>query len=140
MSQENVEIALRIFDAYTRRDFDAALALMDPEVEAHNPPEVPEAGIQRGREAVRRDWEQTLELFDDFSVELEEYFDAGDDLLVYLLYRGRSRGSSAEVVAPMAHVWTFREGKVIRFRQFLDRAEARAAVGLSKMDAPADSP
>jgi ketosteroid isomerase-like protein len=131
MSQENIAIALRIFDAYSRRDFDAALALMDPEVEAHNPPEVPEAAIHRGREAVRRDWEQTLELFDDFSVELEEYFDAGDDLLVYLLYRGRSRGSRAEVVAPMAHVWTFRDGKVIRFRQFLDRAEARAAVGLS---------
>jgi uncharacterized protein len=132
MSEENVAIALRIFDAYSRRDFDAALALMDPEVEAHNPPEVPDAAIHRGREAVRRDWEQTLELFDDFSVELEEYFDAGDDLLVYLLYRGRSRGSRAEVVAPMAHVWTFREGKVIRFRQFLDRAEARAAVGLSE--------
>jgi ketosteroid isomerase-like protein len=104
MSQENVEVALTIFDAYTRRDFDAALALMDPEVEAHNPPEVPEAAIHRGREAVRRDWEQTLELFDDFSVELEEYFDLGEDLLVYLLYRGRSRGSRAEVVAPMAHV------------------------------------
>src|SRR3954466_15499745 len=139
MSQENVEIALRIFDAYTRRDFDAALALMDPEVEAHNPPEVPEAAIHRGREAVRRDWEQTLELFDDFSVELEEYFDAGDDLLVYLRYRGRSRGSRAEVVAPMSHVWTFRNGKVIRFRQFLNRAEARAAVGLSEQDAHADS-
>jgi ketosteroid isomerase-like protein len=139
MSQENVEIALRIFDAYTRRDFDAALVLMDPEVEAHNPPEVPEAAIHRGREAVKRDWEQTLELFDDFSVELEEYFDAGDDLLVYLRYRGRSRGSSAEVVARMAHVWTFRDGKVIRFRQFLDRAEARAAVRLSEQDAHADS-
>ena len=139
MSQENVEIALTIFDAYTRRDFDAALALMDPEVEAHNPPEVPEAAIHRGREAVRRDWEQTLELFDDFSVELEEYFDLGEDLLVYLLYRGRSRGSRAEVVAPMAHVWTFRNGKVIRFRQFLDRAEARAVVGLSEQDAHADS-
>jgi uncharacterized protein len=132
MSQENVEIALRIFDAYRRRDFDAALALMDPEVEAHNPPEVPEATIHRGREAVRRDWEQTLELFDDFSIELEEYFDAGEDLLVYLRYRGRSRGSHAEVVAPMAHVWTFRGGKVIRFRQFLDRAEAREAIGLSE--------
>ena len=138
MSQENVEIALRIFDAYTRRDFDAALALMDPDVEAHNPPEVPEAAVHRGREAVRRDWEQTLELFDDFSVELEEYFDAGDDLLVYLRYRGRGRGSRAEVVAPMAHVWTFREGKVIRFRQFLDRAEARVAAGLSEQDAHAE--
>src|SRR4026208_252073 len=127
MSQENVEIALKIFDAYTRRDFDAALAYMDPDVEAHNRPEVPEASIHRGREAVRRDWEQMLELFDDFSVELEEYFDAGDDLLVYLRYRGRSRGSNAEIVAPVAHVWTFRDGKVIRFRQFLDPAEARAA-------------
>src|SRR3954451_870 len=110
MSQENVEIALRIFDAYTRRDFDAALALMDPEVEAHNPPEVPEAAVHRGREAVRRDWEQAFELFDDFSIEAEDFFDAGEEVVVYVCYRGRGRGSGAEVEARMAHVLTYRDG------------------------------
>jgi ketosteroid isomerase-like protein len=110
MSQENREIAQQGYEAFARRDFDAALALMDPEIEAHNPPEVPEAGVHRGHDAVRRDWEQTLDLFDDFSIEVEKYFDAGDELVVFLCYRGRGRGSDAEVVAPMAHIWTIRDG------------------------------
>ena len=134
MSEEIVELARRGYEAFARRDLDSALEMMDPEIEAHDPPEVPDAAIHRGRDAVRRDWEQTLELFDDFSVDLERYFDAGDEVLLYVHYRGRGRESSAEVEARMAHVWTFRDGKVIRLRQYLDRAEALVAVGLSEQD------
>src|SRR5919204_3147491 len=130
MPHENAELARKGYEAFARRDFDAALEMMDPDIEAHNPPEVPEAAIHHGREAVRRDWEQTIELFDDFLIEVEQYLDAGDELVVYLRYRARARGSGAEVDAPMAHVWTFREGKAIRLRQYLDRAQALEAAGL----------
>jgi ketosteroid isomerase-like protein len=132
MSQENIERARRGYEAFARGDFDAVLDMMDPEIEAHNPPEVPEAGIQRGREAVRRDWEQTIDLFDDFSIEVQRYFDAGDQLVVYLLYRGRGRGSSAEVEVRVVHLLTFREGKAIQLRQYLDRSKALEDAGLSE--------
>src|SRR5919197_2052294 len=124
MSRENVELARKGYEAFARRDFDAVLALMDPDVEAHNPPEVPEAGVHRGHDAVRRDFEQTLDLFEDFSIEVEQYFEAGEELVVFLVYRGRARGSTAEVVAPMAHVWTIRDGKAIKLPQYLDRSAA----------------
>jgi ketosteroid isomerase-like protein len=130
MSQENVELARKGYAAIARRDFDAVLELMDPDIESHNPPEVPEAGVHRGHDAVRRDWEQTFELFEDFSIDVEQYFDAGDELVVFLLYRGRARGSSADIEAKMAHVWTIRDGKAIRLRQYLDRGEALEAAGL----------
>jgi len=130
MSQENVELARKGYAAIARRDFEAVLELMDPNIESHNPPEVPEAGVHRGHEAVRRDWEQTFELFEDFSIDVEQYFDAGDELVVFLLYRGRARGSSADIEAKMAHVWTIRDGKAIRLRQYLDRGEALEAAGL----------
>ena len=132
MSQENVEAAKRGYEAFARGDIDAILEAMDPEVEEHNPPEVPEAAIHRGREAVRRDWEQTLDLFDDFSIDVEDFFDAGDEVVVYLRYVGRARGSSADIEAVMAHVLTFRDGKVIRLRQFFDRAKALEVAGLSE--------
>jgi len=130
MSQENVELARKGYAAIARRDFDAVLELMDPNIESHNPPEVPEAGVHRGHDAVRRDWEQTFELFEDFSIDVEQYFDAGDELVVFLLYRGRARGSSADIEAKMAHVWTIRDGKATRLRQYLDRGEALEAAGL----------
>jgi ketosteroid isomerase-like protein len=34
MSQENVELGYRVFDAFNRRDLDGFLALMDEDVEA----------------------------------------------------------------------------------------------------------
>jgi ketosteroid isomerase-like protein len=139
MSQENVELARRGYEAFARGDLDAALDMMDPDIEAHNPPEVPEVAVHRGREAVRRDWEQAMDLFDDFWIEVERFLDAGDQLVVYLCYRGRSRGSHAEVDAPMAHVLTFRNGRVVRLKQYLDRTQALEAVGLSEQDAHADS-
>jgi uncharacterized protein len=139
MSRENVDLARRGYEAFARRDLDAAIELMHPEIEAHDPPEVPDATIYRGRDAVRRDWEQTSELFEDFSIDVEKSFDRGDEVVVFLRYRGRGRESGAEVEALMAHVWTVRDGKAVRLRQFLDREEALEAVGLSEQDARADS-
>ena len=138
MSQENVEIARRGYEAFARRDLDAVFELFDPEIEAHDPPEMPDAAIHRGHDAVRRDWEQTYELFEDFTIEVEETLDGGGDVVVFLRYRGRGSESGAEVEAFMAHVWTVRNGKAICLRQFLDRAQALEAAGLSEQDAHAD--
>ncbi len=139
MSRENVDLARRGYEAFARRDLDAVFELFDPEIEAHDPPEMPDAAIHRGHEAVRRDWEQTYELFEDFSVEVEETLDRGDDVIVFLRYRGRGRESGAEVEASMTHVWTVRDGKATRLRQFVDREKALSTLGLSRQDAQADS-
>ena len=132
MSQENIDRLRRGYEAFARRDLDAALEMMDPEIEAHDAPEAPDATVHHGREAVRRDWEQMFALFEDFTIDIEEVFDAGEELVVFLRLSGRGRESGAEVEARMAHVWTIREGRAIRLRQYLDRAEALAAVGLSE--------
>ena len=64
MTQENVELTRRAFDAFNRRDLDAFLALMDDDVEA-----VPRAGAIegessfRGHDGVRRWWERTARCF-----------------------------------------------------------------------------
>jgi len=130
MSKQNLERIKLGYEAFARGDLDYLIAMMDPEIEAHNPPEVPEASVHYGPAAVRRDWEQTWELFDEFTVEPEEFLAAGDDVIVFAQYRGRARGSGADIEAAVAQVFTFRDGKVILFRQFLDRAQALKAAGL----------
>jgi ketosteroid isomerase-like protein len=47
-------------------------------------------------------------------------------------YEAFARESGAVVEAPMAHVWTIRDGQAIRLRQFLDREQALEAAGLSE--------
>src|SRR5262245_792408 len=134
MAEQKLELVREGFEAVTRGDLDAVLAMMDPEIEAYDPPELPDSSVHRGREAVRRDWEETFGIFEDFSIDIERYFAAGDEIVLYVRYRGRGRGSNADVELSMAHIWTFRDGKVIRRRQYLDRGEALKAVGLSEQE------
>jgi ketosteroid isomerase-like protein len=45
MSQENVELAYRAYDAFNRRDWDAFLALMDEDIDVESRLVAMEAGI-----------------------------------------------------------------------------------------------
>jgi uncharacterized protein len=125
-----VALAHRTYAAFNRRDLDEVLRVFDPQVEVHDPPEMPDSAIHRGREAVMRDWQRTFDSFEEFLIEIEECRDLGDELLLLLRYRGRGRGSGVTVDAPMAHVVTIKNGKLLRLRQFLDRRQALEAVGL----------
>jgi ketosteroid isomerase-like protein len=79
MSEENVDQARRGYDALNRRDLDAFLALMDPEVEFTTRFAQMEGGSQyRGHDGVREWWEDLLAIFPDFRVEVLEVRDLGD--------------------------------------------------------------
>ena len=130
MSQENVALAHRTYEAFNRRDLDEVLRVFDPEVEVHDPPEMPDSAVHRGHEAVMRDWQRTFDSFEEFSIEIEECRDLGNELLVFLRYRGRGLGSGVTVDAQVAHIGTVKDGKLLRLRQFLDRQQALEAVGL----------
>ncbi|HEY2600791.1 MAG TPA: nuclear transport factor 2 family protein [Thermoleophilaceae bacterium] len=85
-----------------------------------------------GRDAMRRyvaDWVETL---DDFDFTPEEIIDAGDGVFVAVIrFSGRVRGSENTVQQHMAVVWTFRDGKMVRGREYSTRDEALRAAGLS---------
>jgi uncharacterized protein len=130
MSEENVELARETYEAFNRGDLEAVLRRCVPEVEVHDPPDMPDSAIHRGHEAVMRDWERTFESFEEFSVEVEQFRDLDDGLLVFVRYRGRGRGSGVPVELGMAHMLTIKEGKLVRLRQFLDREKALEAAGL----------
>ncbi len=87
MSQDNVEVARRAFDAFNRRDLDAFLALMDEEVEVGSRQVAIEGGYH-GHQGVRRWWTDLLAAFPDYTAEVEELRDLGDVMLV------RVRGSA----------------------------------------------
>jgi ketosteroid isomerase-like protein len=129
VSQENVQLARETYAAFNRRDLDWVLSTFDPEVEVHDPPEMPDSAVHRGHEAVMRDWQRTFDSFEEFSVEVEQCHDLGDDLLVFLRYRGRGRGSGVVVDAPVAHLLTMKDRKLVRMRQFMDRDAALEAAG-----------
>jgi ketosteroid isomerase-like protein len=78
MSRENVDRVDRAYDAFNRRDLDAFLAFMDPEVELMTRfMELEGDPYYRGHDGVRRFWTQFLSAWDEYGVEVEELIDAG---------------------------------------------------------------
>ena len=63
-------------------------------------------------------------------IELEELVDAGEKVVALTRSLGRVRGTTSDVVALSADVWTMRNGKAIAFHGYDDREEALHAAGV----------
>jgi ketosteroid isomerase-like protein len=133
MSEENVEIVRRAWEAYKRRDNEAALALYDPEIEIDLRGEARVGtGVYYGLEGVQaffRDWVST---FGDVRSEVEEWIDAGDQVIAMVRSYGRGKRSGVPVDMLEAHLWTVRDGRLRRLRTLATKADALKAAGLSE--------
>ena len=82
-----------------------------------------------GREAVAStlgDWLSAWER--PLVIELDDLVPRGNRILALVRWRGKGKGSGVEMEAGGAHLWTFRDGLVVRFDVYRDREEARAAL------------
>jgi ketosteroid isomerase-like protein len=138
MSQENVEVVRAFFEAWNAGDMDAIREQYDPDIVVRYAEDWPEGSEPTmGREAVIRQWEQQRAAFDSDALELIEVTDAGDRVVVRLIWRAVSRGPDLKI--EVSSVSTLRKGKTILVEFFWDHAEALEAVGLSEQDAHAHS-
>jgi ketosteroid isomerase-like protein len=133
MSQENVETFNRVTEAYKRRDVEAMLADLDPEIEWH--PGLlaslgGEATVYRGHEGIRELVRDLDEHFAEFNNEYSEIRDLGDQVLAIGHIRARGKASGAETVSPLAFLVESKDGKAIRVRTYLDPEKALEAAGL----------
>jgi ketosteroid isomerase-like protein len=131
MSQENVEVARGIVQAFNDGDVEALLPAVHPDI-VFIPRRAPVQGAYRGHGGLREFFADNAESFDMFHVVTEEVRDTGDCVVGIGTLRVRGKGSGVEVVVPTATVLTFAKGKVVRFEEFGDRAKALEAAGLSE--------
>ena len=134
MSEENVEIVRRIYEATGRRDTETVLSLYDEDVEwdvSDSPISgVTGGGLFRGHDGLRewaRVWYAAWESVVD---ECEELIDAGEYVVSVVMVQSRGRASGLDVSLRSAAVWTVRNGKVVRVAWFATRNEALAAAGV----------
>ena len=131
MSQENVEVVREANDALNRGDYDAALSALAPDVEWHVPSGISIGEeVYRGQDAVQRGFALWLGAWETYRFEPTEILDHGDHVVVSGTQIGRGRGSGVDVSLPTFSVFTLRNGKIVRMRNFDDRAAALEAVGL----------
>ena len=133
MSQENVEIVRRGYDAYNRGDVDAAAAYFASDSEYIPSGALPGGrGSYQGPEGYKRFIAWFRDEFEDARVDVNELIDAGERVLASVTLRGRGRQSGAATSWDLWQVFTIRDGSVVRGEAFTGRAEALEAAGLKE--------
>ena len=134
MSQENVEIARRAYDAWNRDDLDAFLAELDPEVVWHTAIEGTAEGDDmgyRGHDGARQIWKDYRgEVFSRIESWETELLDLGDSVLRRGHIKVTGRTSGVEMESEFAQHVVMRDGLIVSSRDYLSHAEALEAVEL----------
>ena len=133
MSQESVEIVKANFEAFAARGLDGWMELFADDVEYRAPEgSIDVVGPIHGKPALRAWLEQWLDAFEEFWFEAVEFIEAGEDQVVVVeRFGGRAKISGIETEQTQAFVSTTRHGKIVRCYEFMTRAEALEAAGVS---------
>jgi ketosteroid isomerase-like protein len=129
MSQENVELAHKTYDAFNDRDLDAFLGLMDADVEAF-PRVVALEAAYHGHDGFRRWWREFDDFLSDVALEVIAVRELGDVALTTFRMRGHGAGSDTPLDEKLWSATEWRAGKCVWWGNYGTEAEALEAVGL----------
>jgi len=127
--ETNVEIYEQVLEAFNGQGIDGVLPYFADDVEVYDP-DLPGNGTYRGRDALRGLLEQFLSGAERTQVRGYELLPAGDRVVALTRTYTRGEGGDPEVEMRDAHTMTFRDGKIVYWRLYLDRREALTDAGL----------
>jgi uncharacterized protein len=130
MSHENVGIVRSLYASWEREGSFSVSGLLHPAIVWINPSDAIETGTHVGADAFDDAMKSITDSFEEVHFDIDEYLDAGDDVVVFAIMRARGRDSGATVEDKQGHVWTLDNGKAVRLRWFHDRDLALEAAGL----------
>ena len=131
MSQENVQLVLRLNNAATRGHVNEMeiRSFFHPDVE-FLPRRTATEGAFHGIAGMERFRADTEEIFEKFEPHYE-FLDLGERVVAWGTIHVRARQSAIETDISMGGVFEFRDGKIVRFEDYLSHAEALKTVGLA---------
>jgi ketosteroid isomerase-like protein len=121
------DLVRTLYTAINDRDYETGFSLLSEDFEWVEPDQSLIGGRHRGFQAVRDAIEVQLEVFDEFAIEPEEFFEHGERVAVPVRQRARGGASGVEVEIRIGHLWTVHEGKIVRLEVFPAREDARKA-------------
>jgi uncharacterized protein len=119
----NVDTARSAYEAFSRGDLAALQEDFAEDAVWYTSDELPLGGETRGRDAIMANFAQIPSYWSSFSVEPEEFIDAGDTVVVRGTQRAANDNGSFE--SPFVHVLKYDGGgKVVRGEFHADSAKA----------------
>ena len=123
----NLETLKHGYQLFTEANIEAVLALYHDDITWHQCkgfPFIEGDGVFNGKQAVAENIFQNIPVhYDDFSIEITDFVDGGEKIVMVGFYTGIWKESGKRFRANATHTWTFRDGKIAAFFQAVDTAE-----------------
>jgi ketosteroid isomerase-like protein len=131
MPEKSVETVRRVYEGVNAR-MEVPRELFDPDYQFDNTELWPDIagvlGFDAAQEAMREYWQT----FEAYRVEIDEVIHADEGRVVNTVRDGgRLRGTDAEVQNRFFHVWTLRDGMIVRLSVHTDRDRSLEVAGLA---------
>jgi uncharacterized protein len=118
VSQAPLDLFNEGLAAWNRGDYEAIVDMCHPDVEWTFSDRLPDAtGRIKGKPEVRRFFQTFTGDWSEISIRAERVVEAGEHVVAAVEFLARGR-DGIEVSMHFIHVWTVRDGQIVRFRGF----------------------
>jgi uncharacterized protein len=133
MAEADFDLIRKAWAAASRGDITGQLEYLAPDIEIVPFGASIEGMVYRGHEGVRAWWEREIVTnWKVFETRPEEFRRVGDRILVFGHWVARGRTSGVDLDVPATWVVDVRDGKIVRWQTYTDRAEALEALGVKE--------
>ena len=129
-TQANVQKVQEIYAAFGKGDIKTITSSLAEDVDWQTigPPVFPHAGPHHGPKEVEQFFGKIMSTFDVKKFEPREFIAEGDKVVVLGSIGGNIKPTGKSYEAEWAMVWSFRNGKVVKWREYIDTAKLAAAL------------
>lgn len=125
----NLEIIKKSYACGEVGDIPGMLADLREDAEWTEAAGGPYGGTYRGaKEVLENVFQRIKGDWLDFACIPEEFYDAGDTIIMVGWYKGVNNNSKKSFEARVTHVWKLENGKIIKFEQIFDTVPMREAM------------
>jgi uncharacterized protein len=123
---KNIVAVRRLYEA--RGNPDIVKTVLAPDVRWEVVEGFPYSGVYQGLNGVSDFFTRLFGDFEDWHTEPTEIFEAADRVIGLGFYSGRGKATGGTFKARFAHVWTVRDGVIVRLQQCADTVQLAKAL------------
>jgi len=124
MTHSGIDVVQELYRVALANHGDTIAHLVTPDIVWEILDGFPHGGIYAGIPAIFGQFLPKLQAdFHDWHAQPDEFVDAGDTIVALGHYSGTWKTNGVHIVAPFCHIWTLKNGKIARLRQFADTAK-----------------
>jgi uncharacterized protein len=113
---QNLDLVRGAYEAFSRGDVGGVLAILSDDVDWAVPAPLPQATEAHGRDEVGRFFERLVGIWQDFSVEVDDFVSSGNRVCV--IGRGSGKVDGRQAGYGFVHCWTLAGGRAARFDEY----------------------